>query len=126
MLLKRAGGRVPAKARSTGFANRNVRSTANSKPTYPTVSRVPLAFALEFERESDLSLAISANVIRLLNEEGLRVYDLPHLSGVSKEAIAMSLGFLGKGRYVVVEPDPTASRAKLVRLTPKGREAQDA
>jgi DNA-binding MarR family transcriptional regulator len=88
------------------------------------LSRVLLAFALEFERESDLSLANSANVIRLLNEEGLRVRDLPRLSGVSKEAIAMSVGFLEKGRYVVVAPDPAASRTKLVRLTPKGREAQ--
>jgi hypothetical protein len=36
----------------------------------------------------------------------------------------MSVGFLEKGRYVVVAPDPAASRTKLVRLTPKGREAQ--
>jgi DNA-binding MarR family transcriptional regulator len=90
------------------------------------LSRVLLAFALEFERESDLSIAISANVIRLLNEKGLRLQDLPRLSGVSNEAIAMSVGFLEKRRYVVVGPNPTGGRAKLVRLTPKGIEAQDA
>jgi DNA-binding MarR family transcriptional regulator len=99
-------------------------ASENSHSLIALLSRVLLAFALEFERESDLSLAISANVIRLLNEEGLRVRDLPRLSGVSKEAIAMSVGFLEKGRYVVVAPDPAASRTKLVRLTPKGREAQ--
>jgi DNA-binding MarR family transcriptional regulator len=90
------------------------------------LSRVLLAFALDFERESELSLAISANLIRILNEEGVRVRDLPRLSGVSKEASAMAVGFLAKSRYVVVEPDLTVSRTKLVRLTAKGRQDRDA
>ena len=49
------------------------------------LSRVLLAFAIEFERESDLSLAISANVVRVLNEKGVRVRDVPLLAGVSKD-----------------------------------------
>src|SRR5450432_2973440 len=69
---------------------------------------------------------MSAHVLRLLSEKGVRLRDLPRLSGVSKEAIKMSVGFLDKRRYVSVEPDPGALRTKLVRLTPKGREAQDA
>jgi len=88
------------------------------------VSKVLLAFTLEFERESDLSLAICANVIRLLSEEGVYVRDLPCLSGVSKEMIKVSVGFLAKRGYVVIAPDPAASGRKVVRLTPKGREAQ--
>jgi DNA-binding MarR family transcriptional regulator len=64
--------------------------------------------------------------MRILGAEGVRVRDLPRLSGVSKEAIAMALGFLEKRRYVVVEPDPAASRTKVVRLMPKGRKARDA
>jgi DNA-binding MarR family transcriptional regulator len=90
------------------------------------LSKVLLAFTLDFERQWDLSLAISANVLRILSEAGVRVRDLPRLSGVSKEAIQTSLGYLEKRRYVTVEPDPAASRTKLVRLTPKGREARDA
>jgi DNA-binding MarR family transcriptional regulator len=90
------------------------------------LSKVLLAFTIEFERESEVSLAISANVMRILGAEGVRVRDLPRLSGVSKEAIAMALGFLEKRRYVVVEPDPAASRTKVVRLMPKGRKARDA
>jgi hypothetical protein len=31
---------------------------------------VLLLFAMEFERESELSLAISANVVRVLDEKG--------------------------------------------------------
>lgn len=84
-----------------------------------------LAFAVEFERESDLSLAISANVVRVLDEKGVLVRNLPLLSGVSKEAIAMALGILRKKSLAVVEPDPAGSRAKIARLTAKGLETQD-
>jgi DNA-binding MarR family transcriptional regulator len=90
------------------------------------LSRVLLAFAIEFERELDLSLAISANVLRVLDEQGVRVRDLPLLAGVSKEAISMAIGILKKKRVAVVEADPTAGRTELVRLTSKGRQAQDA
>ena len=85
-----------------------------------------MAFAIEFERESDLSLAISANVLRVLDERGVRVQDLPLLTGVSKEAIQMAMGVLEKKSIVVVEPDPNGSRAKLARLTNNGKEAQAA
>ncbi len=90
------------------------------------LSRVLLAFAIEFERESDVSLAISANILRVLNEQEVRVRDLPLLTGVSKEAISMAMGILQEGHLALVEPDPTGSRFKVVRLTPKGREALDA
>ncbi len=89
------------------------------------LSRVLLAFAIEFERESDLSLAICANVLRVLDEEGVRVRDLPLLSGVSKEAISTALGILQKKHVAVLEADST-SRGKIARLTSRGREAQDA
>jgi DNA-binding MarR family transcriptional regulator len=98
---------------------------ASPLPLSTLLSRALLAFAIQFERKSDLSLAISANVVRVLDEKGVRVRDLPLLTGVSKEAISMALGVLQKTGVAVVEPNPTASRTKLVRLTPKGREAQD-
>jgi DNA-binding MarR family transcriptional regulator len=94
-------------------------------PLSALVSRVLLAFAIEFECDSDLSLAISANVVRVLNDKGVRVQDLPHLTGVSKEAIRMAMGILAKKRVAVVEPDPKGSRAKIARLTRKGRETQE-
>jgi DNA-binding MarR family transcriptional regulator len=95
-------------------------------PLSALFSRVLLAFAIEFERDSELSLAISANVVRVLNEEGVRVRDLAHLSGVSKELIKTSMGFLKKRSYIALAPDPTAKGSKLVRLTLKGRHAQAA
>lgn len=41
------------------------------------LSKVLLCFTIEFERESEVSLAISANVLRLTPEEGVEVSDLP-------------------------------------------------
>jgi hypothetical protein len=52
------------------------------------------------------------------------VADLPCLSGVSKEAVKMSLGFLERGRYLEVADDPAARRRKLARLTAKGLAAK--
>jgi DNA-binding MarR family transcriptional regulator len=82
-----------------------------------------LAFAIEFERHSEVSLAISANVLRL--GEGVKVRDLPKLSAVSKEAIAMALSFLEKRGYATVGPEAPGSRVKILKLTSKGKHAQD-
>ncbi len=89
------------------------------------LSRVLLAFTIAFEGESRISLPISANTLRVLAPTGIRVRDLPRLTGVSKEANSMSVGFLARHGCVVLEPDPAASRGKVVRLTAKGQKAQD-
>jgi DNA-binding MarR family transcriptional regulator len=96
-------------------------------PLLPALlSKVLLAFAIDFEHQSDLSLAICANVLRVVDEKGVPVKDLPMLGGVSKEAIGVAMGFLLKRKIIVVEADPSATRLKIVRLTPRGREAQEA
>jgi DNA-binding MarR family transcriptional regulator len=89
------------------------------------LSKILLSFAIEFEQESEVSLAICANVLRLACEEEVEVSDLARLSGVSKEAIAMSLSFLGKRGYAVIQPKSSAGRKKVLVLSPKGRKAQD-
>jgi DNA-binding PadR family transcriptional regulator len=88
------------------------------------LSRVLLAFAIAFERDSGISLAIGANVLRLVGEQGVRLSDLPRLAAVSREAIAMSLSFLGSHGYAAVGPESPGSRVKLVRLTSKGQDAR--
>ncbi len=100
------------------------RRSAVCERTLPgLLSKVLLAFALEFERNSEISLAIGANVLRL--GEGVKVRDLPKLTAVSKEAIAMALSFLQKRGYASVEPEAPGSRVKVVTLTAKGKHAQD-
>lgn len=88
------------------------------------LSRALLLLAVDFERESALSLAISANALRVI-EGGTAVKNLPPLTGVSKEAIKASLAFLERRGFAVVEADPDASRTKIVRLTQKGRAARE-
>lgn len=88
------------------------------------LSKVLLAFAIEFERESELSLAIAANVLRFVGDEGVRVKELPRMAGVSKEAIAMAISFLEKRGYAVLAAESASSRVKVLALTAKGRFAQ--
>ncbi len=83
-----------------------------------------LAFALEYEAESELSLAVGANMLRVLGSAGTRLRDLPHLTGISKEAVTWAMGVLLRARLAVEEPDPAASRGKVARLTPAGLRAQ--
>ena len=64
--------------------SQNEDRTTSSVPLSALLSRVLLAFAIEYEHESDLSLAISANLLRVLDEQGVLVRDLPLLSSGSK------------------------------------------
>lgn len=88
------------------------------------LSGVLLAFTLDFETQSRISLPISATTLRVLDQRGVRHRDLPRLTGVSKEANAMCGGWLVRHGCAVSEPDPTATRGKVLRLTPKGHKAQ--
>ena len=103
----------PISARRAPAASKD--KAGSRQPLPALLSQVLLAFAVEFERESDLSLAIGANVLRVLDEKGVRVRDLPLLTGVSKEAISVAMGILQKQGIAVVE----AKRGKVVRLTPR-------
>jgi len=93
-------------------------------PLSALFSRVLLAFAVDFERVSKLSLALSANVVRVLNADGVRVRDLPSLTGISKEAVATSVAYLSKQGYVTVEAVPAPDRGQRLRLTAQGQHAQ--
>ncbi len=90
------------------------------------LSKALLAFAIEFEDDWSLSLAICADVLRLLDEAGVRVRDLPTASGVSREALSMALGFLEKQGLAAVGTDPEDGRARIARLTARGRTAREA
>jgi DNA-binding MarR family transcriptional regulator len=119
LISKMLKGKItpPASARSS--------EDPSSLPLFALLSRTLLAFAIEFEAEARLSLAISANVLRVLEESGTPLRDLPKLSGVSKEAISMAVGFLKKMGLVVIEPN-AAARGKQVSLTATGEAARDA
>jgi DNA-binding MarR family transcriptional regulator len=100
-------------------------ATITALPLASLLAKILLFFAMEYERESEVSLAISANVLRLSPETGVEVSELPRLAGVSKQAIAMSLSFLGKRGYSVIQPKSAGGPGKMLVLTPKGKNAQD-
>ncbi len=89
------------------------------------LARVLLALAIAFERESRVSLAVSANLLRVLDAHGVRVRDLPAISGVSKEGLAMASNFSTSRGLIVIEADADGSKWKVARLTDKGARARD-
>jgi hypothetical protein len=83
------------------------------------LARVLLAFAIDFELQAEMSLAIAANVLRLIDEKGTRIKDLPALSGVSTEGLAMAAGYLEK-RGLAVVGAAGGEKWKVARLTAEG------
>lgn len=92
---------------------------------FTLLSRVLLVFAIDYEGAADVSLAISANALRVLDGDGVRVRDLPRLTGVSKEGLAIAIGYLERHGYVDVEDLPGSERGKQLRLTARGLAARD-
>jgi DNA-binding MarR family transcriptional regulator len=85
------------------------------------LSRPLLAFARGYERGVKLSLAVMLNVVRVLDGDGVRVTELPGLSGVSREAIAMALKLLANAQCVEIW---SSDRRRMVRLTDRGLNAR--
>jgi hypothetical protein len=94
---------------------------ATDLPFSTLLSQALQMFTLEFDRESDASLELSASVLRVLGQPPVRVGDLPKLTGGSPER--SDIGWELKP-YVSLEADPTTTRGKVVRLTPRGLKAQ--
>jgi hypothetical protein len=85
------------------------------------LSQALFAFAIEFDREAGVSLALCANAIRVLSHVPVAEAEIPRLTGSSPET--SGIGWQLRP-YVVVEADPEASRGKVVRLSFQGRGAQ--
>lgn len=105
-------------------------------PLTALLSKVLLALALDFDDQSDLSLGvytsgagsrlpICANVLRLIDTDGVAVAKIPQLSGVAKMSIDNWIGSLDKLGYVEVATD-SSRRRRVARLTPKGLRVRDA
>jgi len=60
--------------------------------------------------------------MRAITEDGTRRSDLTKLTGLSKEAVAMSVSYLEKTGYAESRSDPSASRGKIMVLTSLGRQ----
>ena len=112
---------VPIVAGSDGFVAGlgpagPTRSPSSNLPAL--LSRVLLAYTLEFERACELSLPLTENLVRVVGAEGVNVRDLPLAAAVSKEAVAVALNALAKSGHAAVADG-------LVRLTAEGRAVQE-
>jgi hypothetical protein len=94
---------------------------AADPPLSTLLSQALQIFTIEFDREADATLELSAGVLRVLGKQPVRAGDLPHLTGGSPEK--SDIGWELK-RYVTVGADRSANRGKVVRLTPLGLRAQ--
>lgn len=100
-------------------------NSGESEAALPSLlATVLLAFAIEYERAAKLSLAISADLLRVLDRDGVRVRDLPVLSGVSAEGLAMATGFASSRGLTLVAAGSAGSRWKIATLTPTGETAR--
>jgi hypothetical protein len=86
-------------------------------PLVALLGQVLTAFTLDYEQKAKVSLPLGANLLRVIDSGVVRLGDLPALTGVSKEGIAMAAGFLQRRDLAVRGPDHTIS------LTPKGLDA---
>jgi methyltransferase (TIGR00027 family) len=93
-------------------------------PLSALLARTLLSFALDYEREAEPSLAVSANLLRVLDADGTRLRELPALTGISKEAVRWVMGVLMRRGLAAEAPDPATRRGKVAKLTPQGLLAQ--
>jgi DNA-binding MarR family transcriptional regulator len=63
-------------------------------------------------------------VFRFVHGDGMRLTELASLAGLTKQSVGEIVDDLAKLGYLERYPDPTDKRAKLIRLTAKGLEAQ--
>jgi hypothetical protein len=87
------------------------------RPLVALLGQMLTAFTLDHELKAEVSLPLGANVLRVIDSGVVRVRDLPALTGISREGIAMAAGYLQRRRLAVRAPDHT------IRLTPDGIDA---
>jgi DNA-binding MarR family transcriptional regulator len=105
-------------------------------PLPALMSKVLLAFGLDFQGESDLSLgiytaggasrlAVTANILRVVGEP-VRVTDLPNRTGVAKMAVDNWLGALEQHGYLTTGAGPAGTMFRVAELTRSGHQAREA
>jgi hypothetical protein len=94
-------------------------------PLPALLARALVAITREFERFSSVALAMSANVLHMLDERPTAVRDLPKLTGISKEYVAVSTGWLVRHKFAILGTAPAPDKGKQIRLNEKGLVAQE-
>jgi DNA-binding MarR family transcriptional regulator len=102
---------------------------ADWEPTVPTLvqlvaaSRGPHLRAAFAEAGLDGIRPAQSVALVPLVAEGLHASDLADRLGVSRQAVAQAVAALERHGYVNRVPDPADARARIIELTPRGRQA---
>jgi len=104
---------------SDGFRTHVIKGRAADEDTSlaALLGQALTALTLEHEHGSTASLPIAANVLRVIDGDVVAIGDLPRLSGVSKEAIAMAASYLDRKELAELRP------GRSITLTAAGRGA---
>jgi hypothetical protein len=94
-------------------------------PLPALLARALVALADEFEQTSGIALGMSANVLRILDESPTALRDLPELTAISKEYVAVSTGWLARHKFAILGTAPAPGKGKQIRLNEKGLVAQE-
>lgn len=110
---------VPEVHPSDGFYTHVIdgRAADDDPPLVALLGQALTAFTLEHEQDAAVSLPMGANILRVIGADTARIRDLPRLSGVSKEAVAMTTSYLQRHGLADLQPE------RSIRLTGAGRDA---
>ena len=101
-------------------------------PDHPMIRLLDVAFA-EFSSELTRRVAEAGYtdirpghgcVFGYIDPEGSRLTDMAERAGMTKQSVGEAASDLEKRGYLERVPDPADGRAKIIRLTEKGRVAQ--
>lgn len=87
-------------------------------PLAALLGRAIIELTLNHEAASVTSLPLAANALRAIEPAGTRQRDLPERAGISKEAVAMAVGYLRRHALA------TGSGAQAIVLTAEGQKAR--
>jgi DNA-binding MarR family transcriptional regulator len=90
------------------------------------LSQALMLYTRDYDRQGNTSLLLSANLVRVLGREPIRLRDLPERTGVARVTVDNQSRLLSELGLATVTPDPSAARGQVARLTEKGRRAQSA
>jgi len=97
------------------------RSSQDKPSLQAMLARTLLAFTLDYETNANSSLAVDANVLRLIDADAVRLRDLPAASGISKEAVSVAASLLERR---ALAHSVSQDGARWLTLTASGRAAQ--
>ncbi len=105
---------------------RRARASAAKLDLAALFSQSLMLYTRDYDRKGHTSLLLSANVVRVLGREPIRLRDLPERTGVARVTVDSQSRLLSELGLATVQPDPNAARGKVARLTGNGRRAQSA